>query len=306
MISVLTGNDDARVLKQINPVVVAEKWKESLGVDVGDDFRLLGSIEYLQCDVTGFCWYSPPQAAGGAGLYEQLEKFEWYYMKEKWEFSLALNLLKGADTVLEVGVGEGNFLRLAKIAGLDVQGVELNPKGAERARAMGFIVHERILHKLSEEIPDRFDAICSFQVLEHIPDPISFLRGMLGMLRPGGRLILSVPNSAVMRKIDPSNQELLNQPPHHMGHWDEKVFRALERLLPLEVKSVHREPLAKYHISWMVNGYLRSCFSSLGNTIPRILFNRYTTMPLQLILRAGLWRYFPGHTLLVELEFKPS
>lgn len=305
MISILTGNDEARVLKRLDPKVIAEKWRNSLGVDVGDNFRNLPFIEYLQCDATGFCWYAPPEAAGGRELYEQLEKFDWYYMKNKWEFSIAIKLLKGVKNVLEIGAGEGNFLQLAKNADLDIQGIELNPKAAERARNLGFKVHEKMIHELSQEISDRFDAICSFQVLEHVPDPMSFLRGMLNMLRPGGKLILSVPNAAVMRNIDPNNLELLNQPPHHMGHWDEKVFRALERLLPLMVKSVHHEPLAPYHIAWMVTGYLRSRFSKLGSSISRLLFNRYTTMPLQLILHAGLRNYFPGHTLLVELEYQP-
>lgn len=306
MISILTGNDDARVLTRLNSMDVAEQWQKILSIDVGDDFRRLGSIEYLQCSVTGFRWYTPPEAAGKGALYEQLEKFEWYYMPEKWEFSLALHLLKGADSILEVGVGEGHFLRAARKHGFAVEGVELNPKGAKRARALGCQVYERTLKELSDQISERFDAICSFQVLEHVPDPREFLQGMIGMLRPGGRLILSVPNAAVMRKIDPNNQDFLNQPPHHMGHWDEGNFRALERLLPLKVKSVHREPLADYHIGWMVNSYLRNLMAPLDETILRLLVNRYSTLPLQWILRAGLRKFFPGHTLLVELEYQPN
>lgn len=306
MISILTSNDDARILTRLNPMDVAEQWQKSLAIDVGDDFRRLDSIEYLQCSVTGFRWYSPPAAAGGGALYEQLEKFDWYYMQEKWEFSLALDLLKGGDSVLEVGVGEGHFLRAARNHGVTVQGVELNPKGAERARVLGFQVHERTLKELSNQISERFDAICSFQVLEHVPDPRDFLQGMITMLRPGGRLILSVPNAAVMRKIDSNNQDLLNQPPHHMGHWDEGNFRALERLFPIKVKSVHREPMASYHIGWMVTGYLRNLLSPLGETIPRLLVNRYSTLPLQWLMRAGFRKFFPGHTLLVELEYQPN
>jgi hypothetical protein len=79
-----------------------------------------------------------------------------------------------------------------------------------------------------------------------------------------------------MRKVDPDNEDLLNQPPHHMSHWDEKVFRSLEHLLPLRVISAHCEPLASYHISWMLNGYLRSVLAPLGSTLPRLLINRYT------------------------------
>lgn len=306
MNSILTGADTAQVVARLNTVEIAENWRRSFSIDVGQDFIELGSIDYLQCDATGFRWYSPSGAAGGSALYEQLEKFDWYYMQDKWEFSRALSLLDPGNSVLEVGVGEGNFLIKARNNGFSAEGVELNPKGAERARALGFEVYEKTLQELRKDIANRFDTICSFQVLEHVPDPRSFLEGMINLLRPGGKLILSVPNASVMRKIDPNNQDLLNQPPHHLGHWDEGVFRTLARFLPLKVKSVHYEPLADHHIGWMVTGYLRNLLPPLGKNIPRLLVNRYSTFPLQLLMRAGLKRFFLGHTLLVELEYRPT
>lgn len=303
MISVLTGKDDSILLVKLDVKEISEKWQNSLGVDVGCTFRNLAAIEYWKCPTTGFCWYAPAAAAGGGELYEQLEKFDWYYMEDKWEFSAALDLLNDASAVLEVGVGEGHFLQAARNRGYWIQGVELNPQGAARARAMDFEIHELMLDELKEKTDERFDAICAFQVLEHVPDPRQFLEGMIGMLKPGGKMVLSVPNAAVMRKIDPHNQDLLNQPPHHMGHWDENVFRALEHFLPVKVRSAYREPLATYHVGWIVTGYLRNFLSPLGKTVSRLFVNRYSTLPLQWLVRAGFRKYLPGHTLLVELEY---
>ena len=242
MISALNGKDNALKLAEMDPEVISRNWQRSMAVDVGVGFRKLDAIVFWNCQETGFCLYTPPAAAGGGDLYEQLEKFDWYYMKDKWEFSAALELLSPTSSVLEVGVGEGHFLQAAREQGHQAQGVELNPKGAERARFLGFDIYEMTLDELGWEIKHRFDAICSFQVLEHVPQPREFLEGMLNLLKPGGKLILSVPNAAVMRKIDPKNQDLLNQPPHHMGHWDEYAFRSLEGLLPVKLVSVHREP----------------------------------------------------------------
>lgn len=142
--------------------------------------------------------------------------------------------------------------------------------------------------------------------MEHVPNPRTFLEGMIRMMKSGGKMILSVPNAAVMRRNELRNQELLTHLPHHMGHWDEAVFRALEYLLPLRGKSVHHERLASYHVRWMVNSYLRNLLSPLGKTLPRLLVNRYTTLPLQWLLGAGLRKFVPGHTLFVALEHQPG
>ncbi|MBF9024377.1 methyltransferase domain-containing protein [Rhodobacterales bacterium HKCCD6035] len=302
MKSVLSSEDDAILLDTLDPNEIAEKWRDAMGVEVGLSFQSLAAIYHWKCPSTGFCWYSPPEAAGGGELYAQLEKFDWYYTEVKWEFAAALDLLGQRRNVLEVGVGAGYFLKAARDRGYSIQGVELSSSAAARARAMDFKIHETTLDELKSKIDLRFDAICAFQVLEHVPDPLCFIKGMIDMLTPGGTLILSVPNSAVIKKIDLHNQSLLNQPPHHMGHWDAKVFQCLEQIMPLRLKSIHREPLSGQHIDWIVVGYLRNFFSFIGPTLARLLINRYSTSPLKWAMKAGLRRYFPGHTLLVEFE----
>ena len=306
MISILTGKNTARILSVHGAIDISDMWRKSMGIDVGDIFRSIECISYCECTETGFRYYQPSLAAGGGELYEQLEKYDWYYMPNKWEFGKALNLLAYESKILEVGVGEGHFLSAARLAGHDVQGVELNPLGADRARSKGFVIHEEMLDRIHLDPNDKFDSICSFQVLEHVAQPLEFLRGMLKLLKPNGKLILSVPNAAVQKRIDPLNLGLLNQPPHHMGHWDESVFRSLEKFLPVKLTSVHIEPLASYHVAWMVSGYLRGKFSFLGSFCSRLLFNRITTLPVQLILLSGLRKFLPGHTLLVEFEYFPA
>lgn len=87
---------------------------------------------------------------------------------------------------------------------------------------------------------------------------------------------------------------------------NENVCLALEDVLSIKLLSNHCEPLASYHIHWFVFGYLRNVVSPLGRTISRLLVNRITTLPLQWLMRAGLRKHLPGHTLLVELEYRPD
>lgn len=299
--SILSGKS-ARLVDTFDAQKIADDWIQVLHVDVGDQFRQLGIIELWECQETGLRFYSPANAAGGENLYTQLETFSWYYMADKWEFQETLSMLPRASNLLEVGVGNGHFLQVAKERGHNCCGLELNSNAAMRVRELGFEIYENSLDELANHYQSCFDVICSFQVLEHVTSPLEFLEGMIALLRPGGRLILSVPNAAVMRRIDPANRGLLNQPPHHMSHWDANVFRSLEGILPVELKSIRRESLAPYHVTWMVNGYLRNALRFTGSNISRLLVNRFTTLPIQLVLRAGLKDFLPGHTILVELE----
>lgn len=303
MLSPLSGNNNVTKLNVLSPQEIAQCWITQLGVDVGSEFKKLSEIEYWRCNDTNLHWYLPKEAAGSGELYSQLEKFDWYYMPDKWEFQAAVDLLNQEDSVLEVGVGFGYFLEVCRMRGIEITGVELNSTAAERARNKGFEIFEDDLHSLADRMGKvKFDTICSFQVLEHVSEPGSFFEGMLSNLKTGGRLILSVPNAAVMRRIDPNNENLLNQPPHHISHWDIGVFRSLEGFLPVKVRSVHHEPMASYHINWIISSYLRNQFSFLGRTATKVLFNHVTLYPIYLVARLGLRKLLPGHTLLVELE----
>ena len=302
MKSILDKNSEAIFIKSIDPKEIVKKWKNIMGIELSDEFRNLNSIDYFKCSNTGLGWYEPKEAAGTSSLYQQLEKLDWYYMKKKWEFTMALNLINRQSKILEVGAGGGHFLRLALKKNHFVSGIELNQKRAANMLAFGYEIKELTMNQLKEKTNERYDVICAFQVLEHVSNPLEFINDMICLLNPGGKIILSVPNAAVMKKIDPDNEDLLNQPPHHMGHWDKDVFYALEKLLPFKVKSFHYEPLASYHIAWMTTQYLRNKILFMGKFFSKLLVNRYTTLPLRFFLHLGIKKYLPGHTLLVELE----
>lgn len=306
--SPLTKESGVELVRSLSPEKIAHSWQSSMGVDVGDAFLSLPKIDHWRCLKTGIEWYTPSEAAGEADLYAQLERLDWYYMDNKWEFHEALRHIEPGSKTLEIGVGFGAFLKMAVARGAAVTGVELNPSAADRVRRQGFRVLEKDLRDLAKE--EKYDVVCSFQVLEHISDPRRFLEGILSVLRPGGRLILSVPNAAVMRVIDPQHQDLLDQPPHHVSHWDEGVFRSLESILPVRVCSSHNEPLQAYHVDYFVTSYFRTqwqkWFPDLPVLLSKFIFNRWTLLPISLLLKAGVRSWIPGHTLLIVLEHQPQ
>lgn len=107
-----------------------------------------------------------------------------------------LEALDHAD-VLEIGPGRGALASRLVAAGHDYTGVEMSESArASTAEALAAIPggRSRLLSSLDDLEPGAsFDLVCAFEVLEHIPDDESALTEWAGRLRPGGRLVVSVP-----------------------------------------------------------------------------------------------------------------
>jgi len=96
--------------------------------------------------------------------------------------------------VLEIGCGQGAFG--ARIAGrVDYLGVE--PDESSYQVAAGRIEPRggKVINGSHETVPagTTFDAVCAFEVLEHIDDDKGALAAWVPFIRPGGHLIMSVP-----------------------------------------------------------------------------------------------------------------
>lgn len=98
--------------------------------------------------------------------------------------------------VLDVGCASGHFLLAARKAGWSVAGVE--PSETLYARAVetlgaGAELHCSVLER-SGFNQASFDAVTLWDVLEHVPEPVNFLALCASLLKPGGKLILNVPD----------------------------------------------------------------------------------------------------------------
>jgi 2-polyprenyl-3-methyl-5-hydroxy-6-metoxy-1,4-benzoquinol methylase len=185
-----------------------------------------------------------------------LETFEWNYKEDKWEHDTALARIQPGDRVLDVGCGEGNFLLKAQGKGAVTCGIELNKGAAAVAERKGIRVCEELLR--DHRVADLYDVVTSFQVLEHVVDPLAFIRDCVGVLRDEGMLIIGVPNNDGFLRLDPEN--VLNQPPHHMGLWNRASLSALPAMVGLEIVGFEIEPLIEtgWYQSVIERRYLRS------------------------------------------------
>lgn len=107
------------------------------------------------------------------------------------------DVLTPARRVLDVGAGSGEFAFLMQALGKEVTGVEPNEGYAAWCReALGLDV--RTAHLAPDLFsPGSFDLIRLNHVLEHLNDPVGYLRMIADWLAPGGRLWVEVPNIEV-------------------------------------------------------------------------------------------------------------
>ncbi len=99
----------------------------------------------------------------------------------------------GGGRPLDVGCATGRFLQQMAAVGRRPSGIELDPEAAAKARTVTADVTVGEPAEVSLP-PASFDLVTAFHVVEHLADPASALRNMLGWLAPGGLLIVEVPN----------------------------------------------------------------------------------------------------------------
>jgi SAM-dependent methyltransferase len=135
-------------------------------------------------------------------LYRKMDVgvYESETMNRKSTAARHLGLLKQFTTrpgrVLDAGCASGHFLFEACQAGWLVAGVEPSDALYAKAReALGEDVDLR--HSILEHADfeaESFDAVTLWDVLEHVPDPVEFMRLCGTLLKPGGKLFLNVPD----------------------------------------------------------------------------------------------------------------
>lgn len=96
--------------------------------------------------------------------------------------------------VLDIGCGNGRFLMYLRDLGYQCHGMELPGKSLERARSLGGL--ELVEGKLeASHFPENsFDMVTLWHVFEHLDTPAETLRVISRILKPGGWLLLSLPN----------------------------------------------------------------------------------------------------------------
>jgi len=151
--------------------------------------------------------------------------------------------------VLDVGHGDGRFLKFVKEIGYEASGLEIDPKAVEQARAEQLDVHQGDIDAATSIWGDGyFDYITLSHVIEHVHDPRHVIGTASRLLKPGGKLWIECPNpnaqglayyGARWRDLDP---------PRHLCIPSLKALRMVAKEHGLNFDEQHRRPFVPFEV----------------------------------------------------------
>lgn len=177
-----------------------------------------------------------------------------YQLVKKWSLRNKTKLIftqnSGVGSLLDVGAGTGDFLKVAKESAWKVQGTEPNTKARSLALEKGIALK----NSLDEFKGEQFDVVTLWHVLEHIPNLDETISILTDLVKPGGSLIIAVPNYKSFDATYYGNFWAAYDVPRHLWHFS-KI--AIEELFSVNFKMEKIKPMVfdSFYVSLLSEKY---------------------------------------------------
>jgi SAM-dependent methyltransferase len=126
---------------------------------------------------------------------------------------------------IDVGAGLGGAVAVARSLGMDAVGADPSPWADLARRHLCLPVTRR---RIEEVEAARFDVALTSATLEHVDDPVAFLRAIRRVLVPGGAILsLAVPNYRELSIVLGISWFPNNLPPRHVNYFEPPSIRAV-------------------------------------------------------------------------------
>ena len=128
------------------------------------------------------------QARGDSPFYTRLEDHTKAAVC-RWAFISGATNTRDTKSIIDIGAGTGAFVMTCAALGLNVSGVEPNAALAKMSSDGGSPVSSGSW----KDVQGQYDIITMFDVFEHLTDPWACLEHLKGCLKPGGILVIEMP-----------------------------------------------------------------------------------------------------------------
>lgn len=164
--------------------------------------------------------------------------------------------------ILEIGCAKGYFLKCAKELGADVYGIELNaPNIAIARKFLGDNIYSQDIFELN--LPsESFDVIYTRDVIEHISEPLPFLKELSRIMKPGALIFTETHNidSLIHRIVKGKHTCIFGF--EHPVHWSPKTLSTALKKSGIQSKEVIFESL-DFRIMDIINYFRQSTFTTI-------------------------------------------
>jgi SAM-dependent methyltransferase len=233
----VTSQPAIRRVQTVTTRLLVDLWRIIFNTDALDSLAGIDRIGLWESP-TGLYFFDPP-LEGDHKFYTQF-----YARLKRWrlfsdetvreEFLIASKFIPLGARVLDVGCGHGSFRQCVPQA--DYTG--LDPNFATGAAIEG-IRSETLAQHLIRHVAS-YDAVCCFQVIEHVRDPKALFAEIVQAAKPGGLICVGVPQ--VPSALTRIPNFLLNAPPHHLTWWTKAALSELATSGGAVVESVESTP----------------------------------------------------------------
>lgn len=165
-----------------------------------------------------------------------------------WGVQKALSKLvndKNNTKILEVGSGMGYLTYSLKKDGYNILGLDISQSAVNRAvESFGEFYVCSDVFNYSETNKNEYDIIILTEVIEHVDDPLGFLKSLASLLKIGGHIILTTPNKSIYPEKTIWASDL---PPVHLWWFSEKSLEYIAMKLDLNISFINFSEYYKKH-----------------------------------------------------------
>ncbi len=181
-----------------------------------------------------------------AFLYQWVKK---YSLRKKVKLIDQLNS-SNKGSLLDIGAGTGEFLKVASEKGWNITGVEPNKKAIAFARTKNIELQE----SLDGLVGRKFDVVTLWHVLEHLPDLKKTLQKIESFVKKGGSLVIAVPN---FNSLDAKHYQefwAAYDVPRHLWHFSQE---SMQLIFSSEMKLEKTKPMVfdSFYVSLLSEKY---------------------------------------------------